>query len=141
MRRSGPSQVQVRAFAKLNLSLQILSKLPDGYHELRTVFQSVALHDTLSVQHTTGVMRLECDDPACPCDDTNLAWRAAGALWKAAGRTGPAAVSAARSARPARTGPGSCRPVVPPPGTAAQPRSTSPYATRGIQLRAKSVSS
>src|SRR5437879_3585487 len=86
--RRGRLRARVRAFAKLNLSLQILGKRSDGYHELRTIFQSIALHDTLTVRERPGAMRLQCDNPACPVDDTNLVWRAADELWKAAGRPG-----------------------------------------------------
>jgi 4-diphosphocytidyl-2-C-methyl-D-erythritol kinase len=80
--------MRVRAFAKINLSLRVLGTRPDGYHELRTVFQSIALHDTLTIRASRGPFRLTCDDPACPSDDTNLIWRAAARLWKAVGRDG-----------------------------------------------------
>ena len=40
-------EVRIPAFAKINLRLDILGKRPDGYHELRTIFQSVSLHDEL----------------------------------------------------------------------------------------------
>ncbi len=81
--------MRVRAFAKINLSLRVLSTRPDGYHELRTIFQSIALHDTLTLRGIRGPFRLTCDDPACPADDTNLVWRAAERMWDAAGRGGP----------------------------------------------------
>ncbi len=81
--------MRVRAFAKINLSLRVLGVRPDGYHELRTIFQSIALHDTLVFRRTTGPFRLECDDPACPSNERNLVWRAAERLWKASGRKGP----------------------------------------------------
>jgi 4-diphosphocytidyl-2C-methyl-D-erythritol kinase len=80
--------MRVRAFAKINLSLRVLGVRADGYHELRTIFQSIALHDTLTIRAARGPFRLTCDDPGCPADDTNLVWRAAERLWKAAGRRG-----------------------------------------------------
>ena len=78
--------MRVRAFAKINRSLRVLGTRPDGYHELRTIFQSIALHDTLTIRAIRGPFRLTCDDPACPADETNLIWRAADRMWKAAGR-------------------------------------------------------
>jgi 4-diphosphocytidyl-2-C-methyl-D-erythritol kinase len=79
----------VRAFAKINLTLRVLGVRSDGYHELRTTFQSIALHDTLTFTKSDE-FALECDDMACPADSTNLVWRAADALWQATGRKGPA---------------------------------------------------
>ena len=82
--------MRVRAFAKINLSLRVLGVLADGYHELRTIFQSIALHDTLSIRRVRGPFWLVCDDVACPADSTNLVWRAAEAVWTASGRPGSA---------------------------------------------------
>jgi 4-diphosphocytidyl-2-C-methyl-D-erythritol kinase len=79
---------RVRAFAKINRSLEVLGVRPDGFHELRTVFQSIALHDTIAIRAVPGAFQLTCDDPACPTDRSNLIWRAAEQVWKAAGRRG-----------------------------------------------------
>lgn len=81
--------VRVRACAKINLTLRVLGVRPDGYHELRTVFQSLALHDELTVESTSGGLEIACDDPTCPTDRSNLVWRAADAVWRAARRRGP----------------------------------------------------
>jgi 4-diphosphocytidyl-2-C-methyl-D-erythritol kinase len=80
--------MRVRAFAKINLSLRVLGTTSDGYHELRTVFQSIALHDTLAFQRARGPFRLFCSDPSFPVDETNLIWRAAELIWRAAKRSG-----------------------------------------------------
>jgi len=69
--------ITVRAFAKINLDLQVIGVRPDGYHELRTTFQSIALSDTLTFTKTRGPFRIECDDGALPLDRTNLIWKAA----------------------------------------------------------------
>jgi 4-diphosphocytidyl-2-C-methyl-D-erythritol kinase len=67
----------VHAFAKINLDLRVLGVRPDGYHELRTTFQSIALADRLTFTQTRGMFRIECDDPAFPADRSNLIWKAA----------------------------------------------------------------
>ena len=59
-------RVQVRAPAKINLTLRVLGTRPDGYHELRTMFQSLALHDTLTFTPSDGPLSIDCDDPRCP---------------------------------------------------------------------------
>ncbi len=43
-------EVRIPAFAKINLRLDILGKRPDGYHELRTIFQTISLHDKLRLR-------------------------------------------------------------------------------------------
>lgn len=80
--------MRVHAFAKINLSLRVLGRRPDGYHELRTVFQSLALHDTLTIRRERGPFRFTCDDPSCPAGPSNLVWRAAARVWRAAGKRG-----------------------------------------------------
>lgn len=86
-------RVSVKAFAKVNVTLRVLGVRPDGYHELRTVFQALALHDRLTLDVVPGPFRIETDDPHCPTDRTNLVWRAAELVWRAARRPGtPAGV-------------------------------------------------
>ena len=80
--------VRVQACAKINLTLRVLGIHADGYHELRTTFQSLALHDTLTFTAKPGPFRLLSHDPDCPTDETNLVWKAAARLWRAAGRRG-----------------------------------------------------
>lgn len=72
--------------AKVNLVLRVLGRRPDGYHELRTVFQAIDLWDCLEVGPGEGIT-LRCDDPGVPADASNLVVRAGGALRAAAGRT------------------------------------------------------
>jgi 4-diphosphocytidyl-2-C-methyl-D-erythritol kinase len=77
-----------RAHAKVNLDLRVLGTRPDGYHELRTVFQTIALHDTLVAVERAGPFTVKCRTPGVPLDDTNLVSVAAAGLWKALGRGG-----------------------------------------------------
>jgi 4-diphosphocytidyl-2-C-methyl-D-erythritol kinase len=80
--------IACRAFAKINLDLRVLGVRADGYHELRTTFQSIALADDLTFTAVHGPFRIVCDDPACPTDSRNLVWRAAELVWRAARRQG-----------------------------------------------------
>lgn len=69
--------VRLPAFAKINLCLHIVGKRADGYHELRTIFQTISLHDTLELRlmRKPGIL-LETNDPALPTGRKNLVWRA-----------------------------------------------------------------
>lgn len=67
-----------RAYAKLNLTLDVLGKRPDGYHDLKSVMQTVSLYDTIEITLGTGnEWKLICDREDIPCDARNLAWKAA----------------------------------------------------------------
>ncbi|MGI8735562.1 MAG: 4-(cytidine 5'-diphospho)-2-C-methyl-D-erythritol kinase [Pyrinomonadaceae bacterium] len=69
------------SFAKINLELRVLGKRPDGYHEIRTVLQTVSLHDDLSFsQNSSGEITFTSNDPHFPGDSSNLIIRAAQAL-------------------------------------------------------------
>jgi 4-diphosphocytidyl-2-C-methyl-D-erythritol kinase len=85
---AAPKRYVARALAKVNLDLRVLGTRADGYHELRTVFQTIDLHDILTAQEKPGPFVLKCRTPGVPLDDRNLVWRAATALWKALGRGG-----------------------------------------------------
>jgi 4-diphosphocytidyl-2-C-methyl-D-erythritol kinase len=83
-----PTRLVARAHAKVNLDLRVLGSRADGFHELRTVFQTIALHDTLLCVDKPGPFTLKCRASGVPLDDSNLVWRAATGLWKALGRGG-----------------------------------------------------
>ncbi|HEX9365702.1 MAG TPA: 4-(cytidine 5'-diphospho)-2-C-methyl-D-erythritol kinase [Vicinamibacterales bacterium] len=81
-------KLTVRAHAKVNLDLRVLGVRADGYHELRTVFQAIELHDTLVCAEKPGPFTIKCRTPGVPLDASNLVWKAAAALWTALGRGG-----------------------------------------------------
>jgi len=81
-------RIRIRAHAKINLTLHVRGVRPDGYHELETVFQSLALHDVLTCRLRPGPFSIRCDDPGVPTDERNLIWRAAQRLWEMLGRQG-----------------------------------------------------
>jgi 4-diphosphocytidyl-2-C-methyl-D-erythritol kinase len=69
--------VRVPSFAKVNLGLEVLGRRQDGYHELRTLFQSLDLRDDVRLRLTGDGVVVRCDHPGVPKDDSNLAFRAA----------------------------------------------------------------
>ena len=74
-------RITVPAFAKVNLCLQVVGRRPDGYHDLRTIFQTVSLHDTLEIAlHPGRGITLACDDRELPIGRENLVRRAAEAM-------------------------------------------------------------
>jgi 4-diphosphocytidyl-2-C-methyl-D-erythritol kinase len=77
--------LRLRAFAKINLGLKIIGKRPDGYHEIQTVYQTVALRDRLSVSlgSRPSRIRVECDEPRVPSGRLNLVYGAC-ELWRRA---------------------------------------------------------
>ena len=76
--------VAVRSFAKINIGLEIGPRRPDGFHSLRTVYQTIALHDRLRVELAPGTgTEIRCSDPRVPLDETNTCWRVAERVMKA----------------------------------------------------------
>ena len=70
--------VTEKAYAKLNLTLDVLGKRADGYHDLQSVMQTVSLCDDIELDIGTGKdWCLKCTQPDIPADGRNLAWKAA----------------------------------------------------------------
>jgi len=88
------TSLRVRSFAKVNLGLEVLGLRADGYHELRTLFQTVDLHDDVLVRlpRRSRDVVVRCDHPLVPTDETNLAYRAAVALRRYARTSAGAAI-------------------------------------------------
>jgi 4-diphosphocytidyl-2-C-methyl-D-erythritol kinase len=82
--------VTVRSFAKINLGLRIGALRGDGFHELRTVYQTIALHDIVRVSVGRGSgIEIRCEDSRVPRDESNTCYRIverAMAVLKARGR-------------------------------------------------------
>jgi len=77
--------LRLHAFAKINAGLNILGRRPDGYHEIRTIYQTIALHDRLEISLATSPnpLVIECANPAVPPGRGNLVYRAC-ELWRRA---------------------------------------------------------
>lgn len=79
--------MEIQAFAKLNLTLDILGKREDGYHDLRMVMQSITLADTLTLEENQGEgLRVSANLRFLPTGEKNLAAAAALRFWEVLGR-------------------------------------------------------
>jgi 4-diphosphocytidyl-2-C-methyl-D-erythritol kinase len=87
------SEIRVPAFAKVNLRLDVLARRADGYHELRTIFQSISLHDTVRIERSRkrGIELQISGDASLArgSPEDNLVWKAADSFCRAL-KTGPA---------------------------------------------------
>ncbi len=89
----------VKSFAKINLGLEVVGERPDGYHDIRTLFQTVSLADELEIEPApAGVIRVDGDDPSVAWDETNLVHRAARLLLEARGAGAGARITVRKSA-------------------------------------------
>jgi len=79
------SSITVKAPAKVNLFLKVLRKRPDGYHDIETIFEKVALFDTIRIKKSKGGIRVRSDSAGLPTGKENLAYQAASALQDACG--------------------------------------------------------
>ena len=74
------------AFAKVNLTLDVLDKRPDGYHNLKSVMQTISIRDDIEIDiGTKKPWALHCTNASIPEDETNLAWKAAKTFFDATG--------------------------------------------------------
>jgi len=70
--------ISLCSFAKINLGLYIGPLRADGFHELRTVYQTIELHDRLRIRVTKGKgVEIRCTDERVPKDSSNTCWRIA----------------------------------------------------------------
>src|SRR5215467_11592079 len=74
------SSLVMKSFAKINWTLDVLHRREDGFHEIRTIYQTVSLFDRLEITEATDGISVECNDPRVPCDESNLVYKAAAAL-------------------------------------------------------------
>ena len=76
--------VKVKAYAKINLMLDIISTRKDGYHDLFMIMQSIGLYDTVTISETKSKkITITCNIDDIPLDEKNIAYKAADAFFKA----------------------------------------------------------
>jgi len=82
MQLSKNKTVKLKTPAKINLFLEILNKRPDGYHNLSTIMQTIALYDELTIESVPqkDIIELDCNNKEVPIDETNIVYKAAKAV-------------------------------------------------------------
>lgn len=72
------NRLELNAYAKVNLGLDVLRRREDGYHELRMIMQTVNLYDTLTLEKTDDPgITMSCNVEGLPCDERNLVYKSA----------------------------------------------------------------
>lgn len=94
-----------KAFAKINIGLNVLGKRPDGYHDIESVFVAVDLHDDITIEASTE-LQVSCFPPVTKIPQENLVYRAAETLHKHAGLTSESAKITVSKRIPIRAGMG-----------------------------------
>lgn len=69
--------MKIKAYAKINIALDIVGKRDDGYHLLRMIMQSIDLYDTIEINKVNSGINLKCNKHYVPTDERNLAYKAA----------------------------------------------------------------
>lgn len=76
-------EIKVKAYAKINLMLDIVAKRADGYHDLFMIMQSIGLYDTITVtQNKSKKITISCNMDDIPLDEKNIAYKAADAFFQ-----------------------------------------------------------
>lgn len=80
------AEIKIKAAAKINLTLDIIGKRADGYHDIRTIMQSIGLFDTVTLtQNSSKEITVSCNHPDVPCDERNIVYKCAAAFYKRLG--------------------------------------------------------
>lgn len=70
-------KMPIKANAKINLTLDVLDRRSDGYHDIDSIFEEISLHDNLEVcLNDSKTVNIQCDDPHVPCDERNIVYKA-----------------------------------------------------------------
>lgn len=77
-------EIAIKAYAKINLMLDIINRRNDGYHDLFMIMQSISVYDKVTVKsNDSKTIKINCNIEDIPLDDRNIAWKAADAFFKA----------------------------------------------------------
>lgn len=76
-------KISLKAYAKINIGLDVTGKREDGYHLLNSIMQQVDLYDEITIEKCDSGISLDSNNKRIPLDENNLAWKAAAKLIEA----------------------------------------------------------
>ncbi len=80
------NKISIKTYAKINLSLDVTEKRHDGYHNIDSIFEEISLHDVITVtQDESGIISVSCTKPDIPCNEKNIAYKAADEFFRYSG--------------------------------------------------------
>lgn len=74
------NSIELKAPAKINLSIDVLGKRTDGYHEVKMIMQTISLHDEICIEMADRGIKVDCQSPLIPSGRRNIAYNAAGLM-------------------------------------------------------------
>ncbi len=83
----------LQAPAKINLTLDVVGKRENGYHDVRMIMETVSLYDTINIHKTNGKIELKCNLPYVPTDERNIAFKAAKMFFEETGIKGGVSIN------------------------------------------------
>lgn len=92
--------ITAESYAKVNLTLCVRERRPDGYHQIESVLQAVGLFDQLRFEHQETGISVSCDHPQVPTDEENLCFQAARMLQERAGQEQAAEITIEKAIPP-----------------------------------------
>lgn len=74
--------MKLRGYGKINLAFSVTGRMDNGYHSVKSMYQSISIFDEIAICKNSGGIHLECSDKSLPTDDKNIAYRAADMFFK-----------------------------------------------------------
>lgn len=84
------NRLSVKTYAKINLTLDVTEKRPDGYHNIDSIFEELSVYDTVTVEkNNSRKITVSCSVPEIPCDESNIVYKAADIFFNETGISNP----------------------------------------------------
>jgi len=84
------NRLSVNTYAKINLTLDVTGRRPDGYHNIDSIFEEISVYDTVTIEkNSSGSIAVSCSVPGIPCDENNIVYKAAQIFFSKTGTDNP----------------------------------------------------